>query len=91
VIEKISPLFSVDTARDIVRNNGPVEFVIFHVRTDETWLPQILSHVGFFSSNGEVKRNRSDLWRDLVPGETVELRWADITIVHDSDSSVESI
>jgi hypothetical protein len=89
VIEKVSPLFDVRTARDIVKNNSTCNFVTFLIRTDETWLPLILSQMGFFDSNGEVKRNRSDLWRDLVPGEIVELSWADIKIVHDSDSTGE--
>ena len=73
----------VDDWRQIVKNNRPIHFVTFVLVTRETWLPLILSQAGFFPSNGEVKRNRPDFWRDVNPeGETVSIgKWADIRII----------
>jgi hypothetical protein len=65
----------------VVKNNRPIVCIDFVLHTNEKWLPLILSQAGFFPSNGEVKRNRSDLWRDVVHGETIELKWARICIV----------
>lgn len=33
--------------------------------TEERFLPKILVEIGFFKSNGEVRRNRPDLVREL--------------------------
>lgn len=77
--------------RQIKRNNRGIKSKIdFEIWTTETWLPLILSQAGFFPSNGEVKKNRPDCWRDLVPGETVELGWASVLIFHDGDTPLEA-
>lgn len=81
----------VESWRQIKRNNRAITKKIdFEIFTTETWLPAALSQTGFFPSNNEVKKNRPDFWRDLVPGETVELGWASILIIHDGDSPVEA-
>lgn len=83
----LTPSFNLDIARNIVRNNSLVIRVDFVLHTSETWLPLVLSQAGFFPSNGEVKRSRPDLWRDVIHGETIKLKWANIRIV--KHSSVE--
>jgi hypothetical protein len=86
---QVSPLFGVDTARDIVKNNERIVGVDFILHTDETWLPLVLSQIGFFTSNGEVKRNKPEFWRDVVHGETINLSWARVMIcVHGKDSAL---
>lgn len=76
-----SPHFlSVNDWRGVVANNARINHVVFELETDETWLPTVMRDAEFFPSNNEVKKNRPDLWRDLVPGETVKLAWAKITI-----------
>lgn len=74
--------WNVEMWRDIVRNNKrSIPFVWFQLETDETWLPNVLVQAGFFSSGGQVKKNRKDLWRDIdLNGETVALSWAKIRI-----------
>ena len=72
---------SVATGRDIVKHNQQVIGVDFLIHSCETWLPLILSETGFFVSNGDVKRQRPQFWRDVVHGETIELSWCKITIV----------
>lgn len=78
----VSPLFDVDTARDIVRNNQSITYIKIEIETNDTWLPQILTDTGFFPSNGQCKKNRFDLWRELEePGVyLVEFPWADVTV-----------
>lgn len=77
----ISPAFcDVATWRDVVKNNARIDEVEFRIRTTEKWLPKVLSDLGFFPSNSEVKRNRSDLWRELSGDTTVKLAWATIEI-----------
>jgi hypothetical protein len=84
----VSPIWGIDTSRAIVKNNPTADFYAHNiVETDETWTPLILSQCGFFKSNGEVKKNRGDLWRDLVDGETIKLKWGDITIYRYQDLS----
>lgn len=78
----VSPKFmGVDGWRQVVQNNAPIVGIDFVLHTSETWLPLVLSQAGFFVSNGDVRRNRADLWRNVVHGEIVELRWARIRIV----------
>ena len=71
---------AVDDARRIVKNNAQIECVWFDVESDETWLPLILSQLGFFPSNSDVKRNRPDLWRDRFEHDFVKLQWAEVWI-----------
>lgn len=80
-IKIISPWFcDVDTWRDVVKNNRPIDHIAFEIQTDETWLPRVMVDAGFFPSGSELKRNQPKLWRDLVPGEIVSLSWAEIRI-----------
>lgn len=67
-----------------VKNNDSIVGIDFVLHTSEAWLPLVLSQAGFFPSNGEVKRNRPDLWREVQHGETVKLKWARISIVKHS-------
>jgi hypothetical protein len=39
-----------------------------------------LVDVGFFASYERLKKNRPDLWRRLIPGETVTLDWVEIVV-----------
>ena len=72
--------WGIDTARHIVQNNPTVKLTaLIRLETDVTWLPHALVEAGFFPSGSEVKRNRKDLWRDLVSGETIKLKWAEVT------------
>lgn len=90
--EVISPRFgreSIAVARDIVKNNSKIVGANVVLHTSETWLPAILSQVGFFTSNGEVKRNRPDFWRDAIDKEIVELSWARIEININGNNKVE--
>lgn len=66
----------VNLWRDVSRRNQAVGRIGFLVATTRTWLPQALTDIGFFPSNNEVKKNRSDLWRDVVDGEVVKLGFA---------------
>lgn len=73
----------VEDWRDIQRNNRSVGAIPFSLITSETWLPLILSQAGFFKSNGEVKKNRPEFWRDVVDGETITIgKWARIKVTH---------
>lgn len=72
----------VDGWRDVQKRNQSIKKIGFGLITDETWLPLVLVQAGFFPSNGQVKKNQPKLWRDVVPGEVVELSWASIKIVH---------
>lgn len=73
----------VEDWRQIVKNNRRISFITFVLWTNETWLPLILSQAGFFPSNGEVKKNRPDFWRDVNPdGEEIAIgKWANIRII----------
>lgn len=86
----IQPKFDIDTARDIVKNNSRVIGVNVVLHTSEKWLPLILSQAGFFPSNGEVKRNRPDLWREVSHGEVVSLKWAEIRVCKHDCNRMES-
>ena len=71
-----------DCCRDIVNRNDPIDHCLLTIETDETWLPAALAQTGFFASNGQVKKNRPDFWRDLIPGEIIKIgKWAVIEIV----------
>jgi hypothetical protein len=70
----------VATWRDIVKNNAAISSVAFEIRTSERWLPHVLSNLGFFPSNSEVKKNRPDLWREIDRDTIVELSWATLRI-----------
>lgn len=70
----------IEDWRDVVKNNGEVRSIEFVLVTDETWLPLILVQAGFFTSNSEVKKNRSDLWRDAVHQEWIKMKWCKIHI-----------
>jgi hypothetical protein len=69
-----------DTWRAWVKNNQDIECVLIAIETEDTWLPKVLSEHGFFVSNSQVKKNRPDLWRDLVPDETITLGWCEISL-----------
>lgn len=67
--------------RNIVKNNKRgIKSVPFFIVTNETWLPNVLVQTGFFPSGNMVKKNRKDLWRDLIHQEIVKLSWAQIRI-----------
>jgi hypothetical protein len=54
------------------------------VLTHKRWLPAVLAEAGFFKSNGEVKKNRKDLWRELPEGfhlERVKFKWCELDVV----------
>jgi len=77
----ISPSFcDVPTWRDVVNRNDEIEAALFEVETSEVFLPQVLSDLGFFASNNQVKKNRPDLWREIEDDVTLELAWAHIRI-----------
>lgn len=80
----ISPKGDLENWRKIVQNNDCVVGIDFVLHTSETWLPLVLSQTGFFPSNGEVKRNRPDLWRNVIQGEIIKLKWARIRIAKHS-------
>lgn len=66
--------------RQIVREND-IRGVNFLLMTDETWLPNCLVDTGFFPSGSQLKKNRPDLFRDLVPGECFNFGgWCSITV-----------
>ena len=44
------------------------------IKDDELFLPKLLKKYGFFKSTSEVKRNRSDLWKEMKPLSTELLR-----------------
>lgn len=80
-----SPKFGIDICRAIVKNNQGIDFIIVDVITSNKWLPQILTDIGLFPSNGQVKKNRPDLWRELSTERTsVEFPWCQLNIIHES-------
>jgi hypothetical protein len=66
----------VNLWRNVSRRNEAVGRIGFLIASLHSWLPQILTDAGFFPSNSEVKKNRADLWRDVVDGEVVKLGFA---------------
>lgn len=70
----------VATWHSIVNNNDDIKEAFFIVESDEEWLSTILSEVGFFPSNSQVRKNRPDLWRAREEYETVSLKWATIVV-----------
>jgi hypothetical protein len=78
---QLSPEFCrVEDWRQVQKVNRSVKKIPFTFVTDATWLPQFLTEAGFFVSNGEVKRNKPEFWRDIVPGEIITISWAIIRI-----------
>ena len=75
---------TVSICRDIVKNNRAVLHVVLELDTEgEKWLPQVLTDHGFFPSNGQVRKNRPDLWRELESGvTTISFPWAFIHVNH---------
>ena len=72
-----------DTWRDWVKRNSAIKGVNIIIHTNETWMPLVLSQTGFFVSNGQVKKNRPDLWRDVEHGEEIVINnWAFIRVLH---------
>ena len=72
----------VEDWRQIVKNNDPIRRIEFVLLSDETWMPLVLSQAGFFPSNSEVKKNRPELWRDVVAGETIRIGgWANVRVL----------
>jgi hypothetical protein len=77
----INTRMDIPTMRDIVNRNTPISHVVIKISTEEKWLPQVLTDLDFFKSNSEVKRNRPDLWRELIPGKQFfDLPWAHVVI-----------
>jgi hypothetical protein len=65
-----SPDFcTVPIWRKIVLNNEAIHGVDFLLVTNETWLPKIMADCGFFTSGSQCKKNRPDLWRNVVDNE----------------------
>lgn len=60
---------SINDWRRVVKNNSEIHGIDFLLVTDQTWLPRIMAEAGFFESGSQCKKNRPDLWRDLVDGE----------------------
>lgn len=72
---------TISSVRDVVRNNERVYGIDITILTDETWLPLVLSQVGLFASNSEVRRNRPELWRDVQKNETIKFQWGTATVI----------
>lgn len=43
--------------------------------THDRFIPQILLHLGWIKSKGEVKRNKPELFREIKQGEYLEIKW----------------
>lgn len=81
--------FDPATGRDIVKNNSSIKCLHFIVHTNIHWLPEVLAELGFFPSGNQVKKNRPDLWRDVVHGEIVKLKWVEVLVCLHGSHSVE--
>lgn len=80
MIRQVSPDFDISVCRGIVHNNERIAYIKIEVETSEAWLPLVLSTLGFFESNGQVKKNRPDLWRELEGNAIIDFPWCEVFI-----------
>lgn len=59
----------VNTWRRVVQNNADIYGIDFLIVTNDKWLPKVMTEAGFFGSGSQVKKNRPDLWREIVDNE----------------------
>ena len=76
--------------RNILRNNRLPRMDLW-VATDETFLPAVLSGMGFWPSNNQVRKNRPELWRTVVAGEVIRIGRIDLTILLEVPCSGEHL
>lgn len=65
--------------RRIMQNNG-ISHMNLEVETTEVFLPRVLVVLGLFPSANQVRKNKPDYFRDVVPGETVKVGRLNIRI-----------
>ena len=63
---------AMELSRRITKNNQGL-YAHYNIGTTETFLPHVLVYLGLFESGSQVKKNRKDLWREVVDQEIVEV------------------
>jgi len=69
----------LDLFRAIVKNNG-ISHLNIEVEIGEHFLARALVNLGLFASTSQVKKNRPELFRQLVDGETVKVGRFNLTL-----------
>lgn len=65
--------------RAIVINNG-LSYVNLEVEVAEAFLPRVLVDLGLFPSTSQVKKNKPQLFREVVDGETIKVGRFNLTL-----------
>jgi hypothetical protein len=63
---------AMELSRRIAKNNQGL-YAHYNIGTTETFLPHVLVYLGLFESGSQVKKNRKDLWRDVVDQEVLTI------------------